>query len=69
MIDPNWVLVEYRGQIEVLATDRSYNNHYCGLFQLHNGKICLFREYYNPIVLTEAFGDPTELAQSFSLNH
>lgn len=69
MRDPNRVLAEYRGEIEVLATGRPYNNHYCGLFHLHDGRITLFREYYNPIVLTEAFGDSSELSQSFSLNH
>lgn len=69
MSDPNWVLAEYRGEIEVLATGRSYNNHYCGLFHLRDRQIVLFREYYNPIILTEAFGDASELAQSFSLNH
>lgn len=69
MSDPNWVLAEYRGEIDVLATGRPYNNHYCGLFHLRDGRIALFREYYNPIILTEAFGDAAGLAQSFSLNH
>lgn len=69
MSDPNWVLAEYRGEIEVLATGRPYNNHYCGLFHLQDGQIVLFREYYNPLVLTEAFGGESALAQSFSLNH
>ncbi len=67
MQDPNWVLAEYRGEIEVLATGRPYNNHYCGLFHLCEGRIKLFREYYNPTVLSEAFGDPSELARSFSI--
>lgn len=65
MSDPNWVLAEYRGEIDVLATGRPYNNHYCGLFHLRDGKIVLFREYYNPIVFTEAFGDASALSQSF----
>lgn len=60
MVDPNWVLAEYRGEIEVLATGRPYNNRYCGLFQLREGRIALFREYYNPIVFTQAFGDPSK---------
>ena len=66
MQDPNWILAEYRGEIEVLATDRPYNNHHCGLFEVQNGKIALFREYYNPITLQESFGK--ELTQSFSLS-
>jgi ketosteroid isomerase-like protein len=68
MLDPNWVLAEYRGEIHVLATARPYNNQYCGLFHLYDGKIILFREYYNPTVLTEAFGDASALSQSFNLN-
>jgi ketosteroid isomerase-like protein len=63
--DPDWILAEYRGEIEVLSTGRPYNNHYCGLFQLRNGKIALFREYYNPLTLREGFGDG--LTNSFSL--
>lgn len=42
MSDPNWVLAEYRGEIDVLAMGRPYNNHYCGLFHLRDGKIVLF---------------------------
>ena len=51
MQEPNWILAEYRGEIEVLSTGRPYNNRYCGLFQLRDGKIALFREYYNPLTL------------------
>ena len=65
MQDLNWILAEYRGEIEVLATGRLYNNSYCGLFHLRDGKIALFREYYNPLTLREGFGDG--LTQSFSL--
>ena len=77
MQEPNWILAEYRGEIEVLSTGRPYNNRYCGLFQLRDGtlasrfrnalarKIALFREYYNPLTLQEGFGDG--LTNSFSL--
>ena len=67
MQDPNWILAEYRGEIEVLATGLPYNNDYCGLFQLREGKIALFREYYNPLTLREGFGN--ELTKSFSLQN
>lgn len=69
MLDPSWVLAEFRGEIDVIATGRPYNNHYCGLFHLDNGKISLYREYYNPTVLTEAFGGALELFQSFSVSN
>ena len=67
MLDPDWVLAEYRGELDVLATGRPYNNHYCGLFHFQDGKIAIFREYYNPNALTEAFGGLSELKASFSL--
>lgn len=67
MLDPDWVLAEYRGELDVLATGRPYNNHYCGLFHFRDGKIAMFREYYNPNALTEAFGGLSELQESFSL--
>ncbi|ARV62960.1 hypothetical protein BZZ01_10425 [Nostocales cyanobacterium HT-58-2] len=54
MVDPNTLFAEFRGEIEVLATGKPYNNTYAGLFQFRNGKILLYREYYNPMVFTEA---------------
>ena len=39
MQEPNWILAEYRGEIEVLSTGRPYNNRYCGLFQLRDGTL------------------------------
>ncbi len=57
MVDPNTFYAEYRGEIEVLATGKPYNNIYAGLFKFRNGKILLYREYYNPMVFTEAWGD------------
>jgi hypothetical protein len=57
MVDPNTLYAEYRGEIEVLATGKPYNNIYAGLFKFRNGKILLYREYYNPMVFTEAWGD------------
>ena len=65
MQDPDWILAEYCGEIEVLATGRLYKNRYCGLFYLRNGKIALFREYYNPLTLREGFG--SGLTDSFNL--
>ncbi|MBW4508315.1 MAG: nuclear transport factor 2 family protein [Scytonematopsis contorta HA4267-MV1] len=56
--DPNTFWVEFRGEIEVLATKKPYNNTYAGLFRFQDGKVILFREYYDPIVFTEAFGSP-----------
>ncbi|MBW4607439.1 MAG: hypothetical protein KME22_09495 [Hassallia sp. WJT32-NPBG1] len=55
----NTFFVEFRGEIEVLATKKPYNNTYAGLFKFRDGQVVLFREYYNPIVFIEAWGNPS----------
>lgn len=68
MLDPNLLLAEYRGEIDIAATGQAYNNYYCALFQLCNGHIVLFKEYFNPIILSEAFGDTSSLGATFNLS-
>jgi uncharacterized protein len=60
--EQGWVFAEYQGEIEKLSGG-SYNNRYCGLFHIEDGQIKLFREYFNPIILQEAFG--TALNETF----
>jgi ketosteroid isomerase-like protein len=62
--EPGWVFAEYGGQIELLSGG-IYNNRYCGLFHIENGKIVLFREYFNPIILQQSFGN--NLGSTFTL--
>jgi ketosteroid isomerase-like protein len=54
--DPRIVFVEYRGVTEVVPTRRIYEQRYGGLFHVDNGKITLFREYFDPNVFARAFG-------------
>ncbi len=68
MLDPNWLLAEYRGEIDIAATNRAYNNYYCALFHLRDSRIVLFKEYFNPIILSEAFGDTSSLGATFNLS-
>lgn len=65
MLDPEWVLAEYRGEIE-LAAGGSYNNRYCGVFNVRDGKIVRFTEYFGPIILSRAFGGDA-LARTFGI--
>lgn len=65
MLDPNSLFVEYRGEIEVLATGKPYNNTYGGLFRFCGGKIQLFREYYDPLLFVESWGE--SFAKDFNL--
>ena len=64
MEDPNKFIVQYKGIIP-LGDGGEYNNDYIGLFELENGKIKIFTEYFNPIILLEAFGD--NLQDNFNL--
>jgi ketosteroid isomerase-like protein len=63
--DPNQVWVEYRGEIQIKATGKSYNNTYVCLFTLLNGQIIECKEYSNPIILLKAFGNPEILRKNF----
>ena len=56
MQDATMVFAEWRGDVEIIPTGRQYKQRYGGLFQVVDGKIELFREYYDPIVFRDAFG-------------
>lgn len=55
MQDPELVYVEYKGVVDVVPTKRTYKQTYGGLFHVENGKIKLFREYYDPAAFAYAF--------------
>ncbi len=55
MIDPEMVFVEYKGDVDIITTGRKYLQTYGGLFHVQNGKIKLFREYYDPEPFKYAF--------------
>jgi ketosteroid isomerase-like protein len=50
------VAVEYHGVSEIVTTGRVYDQRYFGLFHIEDGKITLFREYFDPNVFARAFG-------------
>lgn len=64
--DPEWAIAEYEGTID-LNDGGQYNNSYIGLFHVVDGEIILFREFFDPIVLLEAFGD--EVDETFSVEN
>jgi ketosteroid isomerase-like protein/pimeloyl-ACP methyl ester carboxylesterase len=55
MLDPSRFFVTYRGEIRLRAGG-AYNNTYAGLFEVRDGHIVEFVEYFDPIVLQQAFG-------------
>ena len=56
MQDSTMVFAEWRGDVDIIPTGRKYKQRYGGLFHVVDGKIELFREYYDPIVFKYAFG-------------
>lgn len=46
--DGQTTVVEYASQGEIAATGKPYGNRYAGIFRFRDGKISLWREYFNP---------------------
>ena len=59
MLDAQTVFVEYNGVVEILPTGLTYRQIYGGLFHVEDGKITLFREYF----------DPREFERAFAMTH
>ena len=57
MLAPDTIFVEFRSEAEVVGKDRSYNQVYCGFLQVKDGLIVFYREYWNPMIVLEAFGN------------
>jgi ketosteroid isomerase-like protein len=64
--DPDVVIAETSGNIK-LSTGGHYRNTFIMLFFFSEGKITLWREYLNPLVLVDAHtgGDAEKLAEMF----
>ncbi len=61
---PGLFVVRYTGEIELMSGGR-YDNTYIGLFTVRDGRVAEFVEYFNPIVLQQAFGEA--LHQNFGV--
>jgi ketosteroid isomerase-like protein len=59
MQDPNYLLVEYRGYSE--PGGRVYDQTYICVQEYRDGKMILFREYWNSKIVDEVFGDLSAL--------
>lgn len=65
--EPGVFWATYRGEIEIKATGGSYNNIYAGRYVVRDGKVQEFTEYFNPITMLTAFGDPQALQKNFNV--
>jgi ketosteroid isomerase-like protein len=64
MASPDEFFVTYRGDIGLKSGGR-YENEYAGYFVVRDGRIVEFREFFNPIVLQQAFG--RQLQETFNV--
>lgn len=55
--DPDLVVMEVQMTSTLGHNGRTYANSYCSLIRVVDGKIALFREYFDPTVVREAFGE------------
>jgi len=53
--DDEWVVVEARGDMETHAGER-YDNHYCLIYRIENGKIREIREYQDSTLCERVLG-------------
>ena len=54
------VILESDGDMVRAKDGKRYQNHYIVLFEVSDGKITLWREYFNPVVAARTFGIPLE---------
>ena len=54
--NPNRLIAEVSGRIEFKGNDAPYHQNYVSIFEFEDGRISLFREYFNPLPFAEATG-------------
>lgn len=57
MLDPEWVVIEFRNESVTADTNQPYNQHFLNLIRVIDGQIIYFKEFYNPIIELAA-GNP-----------
>jgi len=56
MVDSNTAMAELEIEGSLLGTNAQYNQKYVTFFQMKEGKLWRYREYWNPLVSINAFG-------------
>lgn len=62
--DPDVAIAEAHGSASVGANDARYEQDYVMLVRTKDGKIILYREYWNPVPALEAFGGADALGKA-----
>ncbi len=58
--------LEFTCEGTVVPTGRPYNMHYVSFLRLRDGKLTLYRDFWNPLVAIEAFGGESEMTRILS---
>lgn len=64
-LDPDVVVVEMCSEGRVVATNRPYRMRYISVITVESGKIVRYRDYWNPLAVTEAMGGEQALRAAF----
>ena len=64
LLNPTMVVAQYHGVIKQKSGE-AYDNDYIGVFEMRDGKIASFSEYFNPLILMKSFGN--NLGNTFSV--
>lgn len=59
-------VVEFTCTGAVVATGRHYNQHYVAILKTRDGKLSLYKDFWNPLVAIEAFGSTEAFEDAFS---
>ena len=59
MLNPESVVAEFTSDMEVASSEEIYANQYVAIAKVKDGRLLLFREYFNPLVDLEA-GNPRQ---------
>lgn len=48
-VDPEWVIIEFHGDLTNTQTGKDYSNEYVVVVRVKNGKVILFREFFDSL--------------------
>jgi uncharacterized protein len=65
--DPELYVCTVSSTATVLATGKPYENRYVIFFRVREGRIALYREFYDPLVVLESFGSADTLNAAFGV--
>lgn len=58
--------IEFSCEGSVVATGMPYQQHYFSLIKTKQGKISLYRDFWNPLIAVQAFGSADDFVNNFN---